>query len=101
MQLQTRSRTGTGQTNVWVPDYHIAPFTVGVQVVVTGTVTFNLEYSIDDESGTQTNWFVLTNWSALTASTAGLLEIPCRGVRVNITAGTGSVVVTFCQAGRR
>lgn len=101
MQLQTRSRTGVGQTNVWVPDYHIAPFTVGIQVIVTGTVTFNLEYSIDDEVAAQTNWFVLTNWSALTASTAGIFEIPCRGVRVNVTAGTGSVAVTFCQAGRR
>lgn len=101
MQTTQRSRTGVGTTNVIVPDWHLTPFTIGNQVIVTGTVTFNLEYTMDSEDAPQTNWFVFTGWSALTASTAGIFEIPCRGLRINVTAGTGSVVWTMVQAGRR
>lgn len=101
MQLQTRSKTGTGQTNVWVPDYRLCPFMIGLQCIVTGTATYNVEFTLDDEAATQTNWFIYTGFSALTASAAGIFEIPCRGMRVNITSGTGSVTINFVQAGRR
>lgn len=102
----TISKTGTGRSAVVVPDSFQNPFNVGMQIVVTGTATFNIEVTMEDpmvagfDPATAT-WGVPAAFSALSASTMGRLETPCQGMSINITAGTGTVTVNMIQAGVR
>lgn len=63
---------------------------VGYQVVASGTITFNVEVSIDGVV-----YFPVA--TGLTASSAGALTFPCKFVRVNNTAGTGSTVLSILE----
>lgn len=98
----TISKTGTGRSAIVVPDSFQNPFNVGIQVDVSGTATFNIEFTMDDAmTGTPTTWSVATGFSALNALTAGSLTVPCHGVSINVTAGTGTVTAKIVQAGVR
>lgn len=59
---------------------------VGYQAVVTGTSTYNIEVSIDG-----TNFTPVVTGAA--ATTSGAITVPCRFIRLNATAGTGTVVL--------
>ena len=95
-----------------VLDHHQNPFSVTVAVIVTGTATYNVEVCDDplyptDEGYTTgaTNWMDPTGSGGMTGKTAsGLFALgpnPHRAVRINQTAGTGSVVANVIQAGLR
>jgi hypothetical protein len=43
----------------------------------------------------------VTGLSAVSASTAAALTVPCRAVRVTIASGTGTVTLYVQQAGTR
>ena len=107
MTVLTISKTGTGRSTFAVPDYFIAPFNIGLQAVVTGTVTYNIEYTLDDTQADGFNpataqWNVMAApFSAAQVTTAGAFTTPCRGISINITAGTGSVALTIAQSGTR
>ena len=85
------SRTGVGAVGMLL-DYQTAPFSVGIGVAVTGTVTYNIEHSYDG-----TNWFAPAADSGKTAAYDKGFTTPVYGVRVNVTAGTGSVTATILQ----
>lgn len=97
----TRAKTGTGTSTVFVPDYHLAPYNIGIQAVVSGTATYTIEQTLDAEDSTQTTWTAVPSLSALSATALVQSVIPCRGYRINIASGTGTVTATFVQAGRR
>ena len=48
MRPQVIQQTGTGST-AWIPlDYKQSPFNVGFGVVVSGTITYDVEHTFDD-----------------------------------------------------
>jgi hypothetical protein len=106
MQSITTSVTGVGSSGVESVSYFTNPFNVGLAAVLTGAATFTVQYSMDDpmDAGyvaANANWFPVTGLSAVSASTAAALTVPCRAVRVTISSGTGTVTLYVQQAGTR
>lgn len=91
MRPITVSRTGVGAVSVPL-DHQTVPFGVGVGVVVSGTVTYNIEHSYNG-----TNWFAPAADSGKNANYDKGFTHPILAVRVNVTAGTGSVTATVLQ----
>lgn len=104
MNLNTITVTGVGRSGVCTVDDFQAPFNIGIGAKLTGTATFNIEYSFDDPmvagySAASATWYVATGFSALTASTGGSFTVPCKAISINITANTGTVTASIVQAG--
>lgn len=97
--------TGPGTTPIFACDNFQAPFNVGYGTTISATATFKLEFTFDDitaegfSAGTAT-WFTVSGTSGSTA-VSGSFTIPCRGMRLNVSASTGSMTVYFQQAGTR
>jgi hypothetical protein len=105
MQYTNITRTNTGRSTVCAVDDFQTPFNVGIGAkVVSGTPTFNIEYSFDDpmadgySAGTAT-WYVASGFSGVSASTGGSFTVPCKAISINITGGTGVVTASIVQAG--
>lgn len=103
MTPQSLSKTGVGRSSVAAVDNFTNPFNVGLGATVTGTATFNIEYSFADPMDNGYNpatvaWFVAPGFSAATASTGGSLTIPCKAVCINITSGAGTVGLEIIQS---
>lgn len=92
MRPITVTRTGVGATTTVLLDWQNSSFAVGVGVVVSGTVTFNIEHTYDG-----TNWFAPAADTGKTANHDKGYTTPVLGVRTNVTAGTGSVAMTVLQ----
>jgi len=105
MAVNTISKTGTGSSSIYAVDYFRCPVNVGIQAVLSGTATYTVEYTLDDItsdsfSASTATWTGATaDLTGASASNNGLLTVPCRGIRLTIASGTGSVVATICQAG--
>jgi hypothetical protein len=104
MKLTTITATGVSRSNVCAVDDFQAPFNIGIGAKLTGTATFNIEYSFDDPmaagyTAAGATWYVASGFSALTATTGGSFTVPCKAISINITADTGSVTATILQAG--
>lgn len=98
----TISKTGTGRSSVIASDSFRTPFNVGLVVVVTGTATYNIEFSMDDPSmGTPSVWAVDAGFSAKSASANGSITVPHHALSINVTSGTGTVTAYVVQAGVR
>lgn len=97
------SQTGVGVSPWFVLNPHVTPFNVGVAAVISGTVTYGVEYTYDDPNTvtTPTAFPLSTIPAGTVASKDGQPGItwPVCSVRVNVSAGTGTVTVTFIQAG--
>lgn len=93
MRPQTATKTGTGQSNVLSFDHKTTPFNIGFGCVVSGTVTYTVQHTFDG-----TNWFDHPV-AAATTNRDGNYAYPVISVRINVTAGTGSVTMTAIQAG--
>ncbi len=117
--LLTANGTGTSAV-IWFPDWMQTPFNIGIQCVVAGTATFNVEHTLDNIDVTQIGPFS-GNANATTAANAtwvanpgitlatttinGNYAFPVRALRINILSasgpggvGTGSVSAQFIQA---
>ena len=96
------SKTGTG-TTAWVPvDYRQGVTNIGLGVVVSGTVTYDIEHTFDDVFDPTVTPIAFKN-STLTAQTAnkdGTYSAPIRAIRVNNTAGTGVTTLTIIQGSK-
>ena len=104
MKLNTITATGVSRSNVCAVDDFQAPFNVGIGAKLTGSATFNIEYSFDDPmadgySAASATWYIASGFSGLTASTGGSFTVPCKAISINITANTGTVTATIVQAG--
>ena len=78
-------------------DYVQGDFNLGLSVNVTATNTSTVQYSLDDPHATYATdyntdavWHDVTALTDVTASTAASLTIPCRAVRLNMTAWTSN-----------
>lgn len=113
MRTHQVSTNGVQASSPLVLDHHQNPFSVTVAVVITGSATYNVEVCDDplypsDEGYTSgaTNWMDPTgSGGGMTGKTAnGVFALgpnPHRAMRINQTAGTGSVVANVIQAGTR
>lgn len=98
------SKTGTGRSPLFAADSFQTPFSIGLQITVTGVATFNVELTMDDVIDTPASavWATAgTGFGALSASTVLALTTPCHGLSINITSGTGTVSAKIVQAGVR
>lgn len=88
-----------------VLDYLVDDFKVGIVVKVTGTITYTVQYTMDDPfaSGglTGATWIDSSDTGVVgaTATKATSFTFPVRAVRVNNTAGTGSTSMTVVMGG--
>ena len=95
--------TGVGASNPYAVDTYISPSNMGLAVIVSGTITYKVQYTFDDvfaknyvaASG---NWF---DHPTLVGSASGNSNIayPVTGIRLLTTAGTGTATLTIIQAG--
>ena len=104
MKAITLTATGVAATAVAALNLNVSPFNVGFGVAVTGTVTYTVQHTFDDVyaagfAPASATWYNHPTVVTQSASADGNYAFPVRGVRVNITAGTGSVIATLLQAG--
>lgn len=97
------SLTGVGSTPVYAVDTYVAPSNMGMAVIVTGTITYKVQYTFDSVFASNYdpatgNWF---DHPTLVGSASGNSNIayPVTGIRLITTAGTGSATLTIIQAG--
>lgn len=93
------TQTGVG-TSVWIPvDHTQNAFAIGFGCVVSGTVTYDVQHTFDDiqNSAVTPTAFPHESLVGQTANQDGNYAFPIRAVRVDVTAGTGSVTMTIIQ----
>lgn len=93
------TQTGTG-TSAWIPvDYTQNAFAIGFGCVVSGTVTYTVQHTFDNiqDSSITPTAFDHSTVSAETTNQDGNYAFPVRAIRLNVTAGTGSVTITILQ----
>jgi len=97
-QVVTQSAAGT---SAWIPlDYKQSPFNVGLGVVISGTLTADIEHTFDDvfDSTVTPTAFKHSTLTAKSANADGNYAFPIRAVRINNTAYTsGSTTLTILQ----
>jgi hypothetical protein len=103
--MRPQSVTVSSQTtSAWIPlNYKQTPFNATVAVVVSGTLTYSVEYTVDNvlagETPTAFNAEDTTLVGA-TANQAGAITSPVTAVRLNVTAFTsGTATMTILQGG--
>ena len=97
--------SGVGNSPVYAVDTYISPSNMGLAVVVSGTITYKVQYTFDNvfatgyspTAGTST-WF---DHPTLVGSSSGNSNIayPVTGIRLTTSAGTGTATLTIIQAG--
>lgn len=108
MRATGQSQTGVGVGN-WVPiDPYSGGYADGIYVAVTGTVTYSVEVTPDKIFSDAVPPPTITAYpcgvAALTAATTtqcGALPYAARAIRLNVSAGTGTALLTFIQRGDR
>jgi hypothetical protein len=108
---------GVSSTVVIPVDVNADPTNATVQVQVVGTVTYTVEYTLNDCYGTTgpagpwaattsfdtpaspALWTTLSGFSSGSVSVVGNIAYPARALRARITAGSGSINLTFIQSG--
>lgn len=104
MQPKIYSITGVGVSPPYPTDNNPSPFNVALSVRVTGTVTYTVQYTFDDvfargwvpASG---NWTDHPSLTAQTTTKDSNIAYPVTAIRLNVTAGSGTAVLTIIQAG--
>lgn len=93
------TQTGSGSSSPIVMDLHGKP-EISLQAVVTGTVNYDIEQTLDDPASSPT-WFDHpdSNLVGATASKQGNYAFVPRAIRLTINSGSGSVTLTVIQAG--
>ena len=95
--------TGVGDSQPCPVDTYISPSNMGLAVIVTGTITYKVQYTFDNVfasgySPATGNWF---DHPTLVGSASGNSNIayPVTAIRLITTAGSGSAALTIIQAG--
>lgn len=99
MKVQTVSKTGAGSSSALVINTNISPVNLGFAVVVTGTVTYSVQHTYDDPAVGFTTWFSHATVVGQTATAEGNYAFPVTGVKVLVTAGSGTAAMSLTQAG--
>ncbi len=88
--------------SAWVPlDTYRTPFSISCSAVISGSPTYNVEYTMDDVQNSAITPTVYSNLliTGATANTNSATTVPVTAVRANVTGGTGSVALTVIQSG--
>jgi len=94
--------TATGRSGIAQVDNFNTPFNVGLHISITGTPTYNVELTPQDPmDATPTIWAAAPGLSAQTTAQVVSMTVPCRGISLNLTGGSGSVTAYVVQAGER
>ena len=98
--------TGTGTSTVISLDNLTNPFNVGIGVSLSATATYTVQYTFDDVSSdsfvaSSATWFTEATFGTASTTKAIQFTTPCRGVRLNVSASTGSATIYIQQAGLR
>ena len=99
MKVQTVSKTGTGSSPALVMNTNISPFNVGFGVIATGTVTYTVQHTFDDPAVGFSVWYSHPTIAAKTDNQDGNYAFPVTGIKVLVTAGTGTATMNLLQAG--
>ena len=99
MRPKSITKTGTGTTNWFPVDFAQQVVEIGLGVVVSGTVTYDIEHTFDDvyNSAVTPVAFKHATLVSQTANKDGSYVAPIRAIRINNTAGTGSTTLTIIQ----
>lgn len=99
MNVSKVSVTGVG-TSAWIPvDYTQNAFAIGFGCVTSGTVTYDVQHTFDDIQNSSVTPIAFTH-STVTGKIAnqdGNYAFPIKAIRLNVTAGTGTVTITILQ----
>lgn len=102
MRRNILTQTGAGSSAGAPLDIHGRP-EISLQVVVTGTVTYTVQQTLDSlfDSTVTPTWFDHpdTNLVAQTVNRQGNYAYVPSAVRLNVTAGSGSARLTTIQSG--
>ena len=100
MRQQIATKTGTGSSNILVMDTYICPFNVGFGVVATGTVTYTVQHTFDNlQTVTSPVWFSHPTIAGKSDNQDGNYAFPVSGIKLLVTAGSGTARMTLIQAG--
>ena len=92
IQSNTIPHTGVG-ASLAADIYDTSDIRVSYAVIVTGTVNYTVQHSLDG-----INFFDNSDNTAQTTSQDGNYVFPVRAVRVNINSGAGSIVFNVRQS---
>ncbi len=99
-----RAQTGSGNSTPAVFSIFENPFNVAIACVVSGTVNYTVQHTFDDIinlGAAGCTWFAHDN-ADLVAATTNQNDnyfLPCTASRVVVNSGSGTVTVTYIQAG--
>lgn len=98
------SQTGVGATGVAAMDHYRPVFNVSIGAVVSGSATYTVQHTFDNVFAANftpatATWFNHETLVSQTTSQDGNYAFPVRGIRVNVTAGSGTVSTTIIQSG--
>lgn len=99
MKQQTVSQTGVGSSNNIVINTNVTPVNIGFGVIVTGTVTYTVQHTFDDPAVGFSTWFSHPTVVDETTNQDGNYAFPVTGVKLLVTAGTGTATLKLIQAG--
>lgn len=99
MKVQIVSKTGTGSSSALVMNTNCTPFNVGFGVVVSGTVTYSVQHTFDDPATGFTTWFSHPTIAVKSDNQDGNYAFPVTGIKVLVTAGSGTATMSLVQAG--
>jgi hypothetical protein len=99
MKVQTVSKTGVGSSSALVMNTNISPFNVGFGVIATGDVTYTIQHTFDNPAVGFSVWYSHPTVAAETENQDGNYAFPVTGVKVLVTAGTGTATMNLVQAG--
>lgn len=98
------SKTGVGYSSLVPCDQYVNATAITLGVAVSGTVTYSIEYTLDDiyaanfDASTAT-WYTHTVLTGLSANACSNFLFPVMAARINVTAGTGTATLTVLQGG--
>lgn len=98
------SQTGVGQSALVSCDQYVNATAITLGVAVSGTVTYSIEYTLDDIFAENFNpatatWYTHTVLTNLSANACSNFMFPVMATRINVTAGTGTATLTVLQGG--
>ncbi len=93
---------GVGGSIVIPVDKDVTPTSIGMGLIITGTVNVTVQHTFDDvwgDASTILNWFDHPTLAAETANADGNLAFPPQGVRLLTNSGIGTCEFDLVQAG--
>lgn len=98
MRPITETVSGVGTTPALPMDFRSQNFNIGFGCEVTGTVTYSVQHTFDDVYSIPAGslvWFNHEFVNGVTTNMDGNYAFPIRAMRLNVTAGTGSVTINI------